>query len=147
MKPRIVKKLSKKAHSIFAASPRRDFQRTAERVWIDDEFEPDWVSRQERLESSKKERLYRQARVRINHVPSIGGEYNSFMGDADDHCTLYEHAADYVMCASIDWDRYWSSYDPASDTHSDYLESNIKGRLTGKKVIERLREAAQELGA
>ena len=144
MKPRIVKKLSKKAHAIFAASQRRDFQRTAERVWIDDEFEPDWVSRLERQKSSKKERLYRQARVRINHVPSIGGEYNSFMGDADDHCTLYEHAADCVLCASIDWDSYWSSYDPANDAHLDYPESNIKGRLTGKKVIERLRASASE---
>lgn len=143
MKPRILKKLSKKTHAIFASSPRRDFQRTAERVWIDDEFEPDWVSRQERLESSKKERLYRQARVRINHVPSIGGEYNSYTGDADDHCTLYEHAASYALDASIDWEGYFSRCYPSSD----YPESNIKGRLTGKKVIERLREAAQELDA
>lgn len=147
MKPRIIKKLSKKALAIFAASPRRDFQQTAERAWIDDEFETDFVGRSRRTESGKLERVHRQGRVRVNHVPSIGGEYNSYMGDADDYCTLYEHSSSYVLDASTDWQSFWSSYDPEFDTHSSYPESNIKGRLTGKKVIERLRAAASEVDA
>ncbi|UTD54954.1 hypothetical protein [Halomonas sp. MS1] len=147
MKPRIVKKLSKKVHAIFAASPRRDFQQTAERVWIDDEFETDYVVRGRRSQSGKLERQHRNGRVRVNRVSSIGGEYNSCMGDADDFCPLYEHASAYVLDASTDWESFWSSYDPTSSTHSRYPESNIKGRLTGKKVIERLRAAAQEAHA
>ncbi|WP_339118541.1 hypothetical protein [Halomonas sp. BMC6] len=141
MKPRILKKLSKKAHAIFAASPRRDFQSDAKRVWIDDEFATDWARQAGSSESGKKERLHRQGKVSVNHVPSIGGEYDSYAGEGTDFYPLYEWAANYVLMSSMQWE----DFDDMGEC--GWPESNIKGRLTGKKVIERLREAAQELDA
>lgn len=138
MKPRILKKLSKKALAIFATSPRRDFQQSVQRSWIDDEFELDYLTTVERAKSSAKERLHRQTRVSVNHVPSIGGEYDSYAGEGSDFCSFFEHAAAQVLAASIDWKDYdWESY--------DHPESSIKGRLTGKKVLELLRINASEV--
>lgn len=138
MKPRILKKLSKKALAIYSASPRRDFQQSAKRAWIDDEFELPWLTKAEKAKSPAKERLHRHGRVRVNHVPSIGGEYDSYAGEGTDFWPLYKDARDQVLAASIDWDSYdFESY--------DYPESSIKGRLTGKKVLELLRVNASEV--
>ncbi|MGQ7253942.1 hypothetical protein [Vreelandella titanicae] len=137
MKPRILKKLSKKALAIYAASPRRDLQREAERSWIDNEFEQEWLCRERRLESAKKERAHRQGRVRVNHVPSIGGEADYF-GEGTEFRTFYEWAFEYVWSTSINWDDY-------DFERCDYPKSSIKGRLTGKKVLELLRVNASEV--
>lgn len=138
MKPRIEKKLSKKALAILAASERREFQQTSDRAWIDDDFETDYIALFSRAESGKAERLHRQGRVRVNHVPSIGGEYDSYLGEASDHFTLYRWAQDYVDMSSRD-------FISARVDEYRWPESSIKGRLTGKKVIEELRSAAREV--
>ena len=137
MKPRILKKLSKKALAIYAASPRRDFKQSVQRSWIDDEFELDYLTTFERAKSSAKERLHRQTRVCVNHVPSIGGEYDSYAGEGSDFCSFFEHAAAQVLAASIDWHDY--------EFGCNFPASSIKGRLTGKKVLELLRVNASEV--
>lgn len=134
MKPRIQKKLSKKALAIFAASPRRDFQMSAERAWVDDEYEPPYVSRHEH--GKRHELARRQARVRVNHIPSIGGEYDSYAGEGTDFETFYEHAREYVHMSSLNWDgcAHWED--------GSWPECTLKGRLTGKLVLEQLRKRA-----
>lgn len=135
MKPRIEKKLSKKSLAIFSSSHRPDFQQTAKRAWIDDEFELPWLTKEEKAKSPAKERLHRHGRVRVNRVPSIGGEYDSYAGEGTDFHSLYKEAREYVHATSIDWHDYEFGY--------NYPESNIKGRLTGNKVLERLRKQAE----
>lgn len=135
MKPRVEKKLSKKILTIFKNSERRDFQNDAERSWIDNEFEGGYSPSFER--TSKATREMQQSRVGVNNVPSIGGEFDSYSGDASEHYTLYAWAETQVLMDSMDWD----SFDFELDA---YPESAIRGRLTGKKVLERLRQSAQE---
>ncbi|MCO7246406.1 hypothetical protein [Halomonas sp. Mc5H-6] len=138
MKPRILKKLSKKTLAIYAASPRRDMQSDVKRAWIDDEFEHDYRFRQN--PSPKEERQHREGRVSVNHVHSIGGEWDSWAGEGTDVWPFYEYATDHVFLASMDWEGFSIESDGRG-----WPESNIKGRLTGKKVIERLHRMACEV--
>lgn len=144
MKPRILKKLSKKALAIFAASPRRDFQMDTARAWIEHEFEGDYISVAERQKSAKGEREHRNSQVSVNHVPCIGGEFDSYSGDASEIYTLFRWAENYVLMDSIDWD---SLPEDEFGFPVGWPSTSIKGRLTGKKVIERLRAAASEVDA
>lgn len=134
MNPRVLKKLSKKALAIFTASPRRDFQMSADRAWVDEEYEPPYVSRREN--EKRHELARRQARVRVNHIPSIGGEYDSYAGEGTDFETFFEHARGYVCDACVEWDR------EPDEEGIVWPRSAIKGRITGKLVLEQLRKRA-----
>ena len=137
MKPRILKKLSKKALSIYAASPRRDFQQDAKRAWIDDEFEASYPPCFAKTPKAKRD--CEQARTRVNHVPSIGGEIDYF-GEGTEFRSFYEHAIDYIALTFVDWEG-----EPDEDgIAGPKSTSTLKGRLTGKLVLEILRINARK---
>ncbi|MCP1313013.1 MULTISPECIES: hypothetical protein [unclassified Halomonas] len=91
MKPRIEKKVSKNLSAILGDELGH--------VWIDDEYEPHfhhgWPG--EPL-SAKQVRENRQGRVRVNHMPSVGGELD-YWGEGQDWRTLYQQA-----CGTFMWD-------------------------------------------
>lgn len=82
MKPRIEKKLSKKLHAILG--------NLLGEVWIDNELEldqPHWRCRHgdsRQPLTSKQKRENWQMRVSVNHMPSIGGGFDDYLGDARD---------------------------------------------------------------
>lgn len=137
MKPRILKKLSKKALAIYAASPRRDFQADAKHAWIDDEFEPSYPRCI--AKTPKAKRACEQACVSVNHIPSIGGEWDSALGEATEFTTFYEHAFDYVLMSCLDFG------DCTFNIDEPWPAPTVTERLTGKRVLELLREYASEV--
>ncbi|WP_237673489.1 hypothetical protein [Vreelandella profundi] len=98
MKPRIEKKVSKKLAAILGDELGR--------VWIDDEYEPGfsypWPG--EPL-TEKKVRENKQSRVRVNHMPSIGGELD-YWGEGQDWHTVYELASNVFS-----WDNVYIDED------------------------------------
>lgn len=93
MKPRIEKKLSKRLAAIFKGLP------SGQGIWIDSEIErPKNYGWTERPLTPAQIRHNQQIRVAVNHVPSVGGEYCSYVGDCSDHFTLYQWYYDQARC-------------------------------------------------
>jgi hypothetical protein len=110
VKPRIEKKLSKRLAAILVGQPR-----VIGRIWIDNEFERYvslWRGDDKPPPTAGEVRRYYEAKVRVNHVPSIGGGLDYF-GEGEDHFTVYQAYRDMMYWTApetMDWmkaDSYW----------------------------------------
>lgn len=99
MKPRMEKKLSKALVAIFKGA------RLLDRAWIDGEYYRDivyaWPDRP--VLTPKQIRHNRECRVRVSHMPSIGGEADYF-GEGTDWHTVHAY-----YLASVDGDIYYGN--------------------------------------
>ncbi|MBS4689894.1 hypothetical protein [Aeromonas veronii] len=123
MKPRIEKKLSKKLHAILG--------NLIGEVWIDKELElyrPHY--RHNNLDNapltSKQERENRQVRVRVNHMPSIGGGLD-YWGEGEDW-----HSVLYVAREVLIW--AFGEETDSEGTHCGY--PLLKAKMTGIWIIK-----------
>jgi hypothetical protein len=89
MKPRIEKKLSKRLVAIF------DGTRVFESVWIDDEYYRHAKSGWGEPLTPKQIRFNRECRVRVNRMPSIGGEAD-YWGEGTDYRSVYRVYTDML---------------------------------------------------
>lgn len=94
MKPRMEKKLSKALVAIFKGA------RLLDRAWIDREYYRDtvyaWPGRP--VLTPKQIRHNRECRVRVSHMPSIGGEAD-YWGEGSDWNTVHAY---YLSCTEGD---------------------------------------------
>lgn len=124
MKPRIEKKLSKKLHAILG--------NTIGKVWVDDELElslPHWRCRHGDSRpplSSKQKRENWQTRVRVNHMPSIGGG-TDYWGEANDW-----HSVLWVAQEVLLW--HFGEETDFEGPHGGY--PLLKARMTGAWIIK-----------
>lgn len=126
MKPRIEKKLSKRLANILYET--QGF--TPKDVWVDSEYElfPVHYRHQNNgmLTAKQKRKNYEQ-RVRVNHIPSVGGGLD-YWGEGCDSHTVFRAATEMLI---------WSMFIPApfnmDDCSGGYPIVTIK--LTGKNVV------------
>jgi hypothetical protein len=142
MKPRIEKKLSKKLSVILKESLGH--------VWINDdyyEYEMLGVIRsydkRNLIEENGsltglQERMYRNRKVSVNNVLSVGGEYDSYSGDSTEYYTVFVHAREIVA-----WEMHRVPYLETGGDEFAYPIPDIKKSLTGKRVVELARLYAQ----
>ena len=136
MKPRIEKKLSKKLSTILSSV--RGF--TAKDVWINDELEPFprhyKFENHGRLTSKQKRANYNQA-VRVNNMPSVGGQLN-YWGEATDFESVYEAAENMLI---------WAVFpcEPINIESGGGGYPIINKRLTGKLIIKLAKEHAERI--
>jgi len=83
MKPRIEKKLSKRICVLLANHPRR-----LGSVRIDNEFERYVSLPHDRPPTGNEKRRRRECRVRVNHMPTIGGDAD-YWGEGSDYYSVY----------------------------------------------------------
>lgn len=134
MKPRIIKKLSKKI--VQMGHP------IAKHAWLDNEFEY-WgyylVGDRKNTATAKQLRKHYDSMSTINNVWSIGGE-KDYWGEPTDFYPVYHKASDYVL---------WKYGKPTVGKWVDPANGHIiaevadwpvmKKRITGKLVISLLK--------
>lgn len=131
MKPRIEKKLSKKLHAILGNKLGK--------VWIDDEkewYKPHWRSRfnEDRPPLTGKEKRQNwETNVRVNHIPSIGGEPD-YWGEGSDYHSVFSCAREWLRW-NIGEPQY--SIDEEGDVWTNWPK--VKWRMTGAWVIKHAR--------
>jgi hypothetical protein len=136
MKPRTEKKLSKKLARILRNV--RGF--TDKDVWIDSELELytrhyNW--RNEGRLTSKQKRQNYERRVRVNHMPSVGGGVD-YWGEGEDHYSVF-YAATEMLC----WEMFECEPVNLDDLSGGYPKITMK--LTGKNVIALARAYASKV--
>ena len=135
MKPRIEKKLSKKLARILRNV--RGF--TSKDVWIDSElelFEPHYEWSNKGPLTSKQKRQNHQQRVRVNHMPSVGGGVD-YWGEGQDHESVL-YAAKEMLC----WEMF--ELEPFDQETCKGGYPMITMKLTGKNVLALAREYARK---
>lgn len=138
MKPRIEKKLSKKLALIVGDKIGK--------VWIDSELElfpPHWRDRfgdHRPPLTTKEQRENWQTKVRVNHMPSIGGELD-YWGEGTDYNSVF-----YCVREWLRWDIGEPQYsiDSEGDVWTDWPK--VKDRLTGAWVIRKARQSSHRMG-
>lgn len=125
MKPRIEKKVSKKLAKILG--------NLLGEVWIDDQYElypSNWCRNGEKL-SAKKDRYNREQRVRVNHMPVIGGETDYF-GEYCEPLTVRDMAVDAFS---------WTFFEQGpEDKYGCRGYPVITERMTGAWLIKKAKE-------
>ena len=135
MKPRIEKKLSKKLAKILKNV--RGF--TPNNVWIDKWYSNEacdihWAHNNPNgLTPKQKRQNWQRTSVRVNNMPSVGGELD-YWGEGTDWRSVFREAQEMLL---------WEMFYPTPNTPEDDPEDmswfdwpNSKGPLTGKRVIE-----------
>lgn len=132
MKPRIEKKLSKKLHAILG--------NTIGKVWIDDEYylaPPHFRDRHGDRRpplTGRQERENREVRVRVNHMPSIGGGLD-YWGEGEDWYSVLYVAKEVLLWHFGKADKVEPGQDP--DTINPW--PRLKAKMTGAWVIKHAR--------
>lgn len=148
MKPRILKKLSKKLATISKNLPEN---KNFGEVWIDSEFEIalhmcDYFcsgSKDYKIAPAWKKRKYWQTRVNVNNVPCIGGGVD-YWGEGQDWSPVFGVAQEVLL---------WSFGEPTEYEMKDdegnviceqpgWPKLNIK--LNGKNVMKLARQYAEK---
>jgi hypothetical protein len=130
MKPRIEKKLSKKLHAILGNKLGK--------VWIDDEkewHEPHWRCRVDHRPplTGKEKRQNWETKVRVSHIPSIGGGLD-YWGEGEDWYSVLYSAREWLL-----WQvgEQVMRTDENGDEWPDW--PRLKARMTGAWVIKHAR--------
>ncbi|PVZ19966.1 hypothetical protein SAMN05660463_00847 [Pseudomonas sp. URIL14HWK12:I9] len=98
MKPRIEKKLSHRLVRIFEGT------RVFDSVWIDDEYYRHPLFSWGEALTPSQIRFNKECNVKVNHVPSVGGEPD-YWGEGTDHFTVLSAYRDRVWSEILYTDR------------------------------------------
>lgn len=132
MKPRIEKKVSKKLASIVGSQLGK--------VWIDNEYclyKPYWPETGEKL-SGKHERINRNTRVCVNHMPVVGGG-SDYYGEYNEPYTVVEAAINVFA---------WTFFEKGpEDEYGCPGYPVITERMTGAWLIKKAHEFKLKGGA
>lgn len=148
MKPRIEKKLSKRICAILANHPRR-----LGAVWIDSEFERYVFLPYDRAPTAAEQRRRWECSVKVNHMPSLGGEAD-YWGEGSDYYSVYHL---FRECAYWDQPKMSAWLNAENARMGTELDAKWSGkpvepqparpypttrRLTGRDVIRQVQQYA-----
>lgn len=139
MKARIEKKLSKKLAAIMGKHCRE--------VWIDNEYEPrtpHWKIQNPNGLTKKQLRENRQARaVRVNHMPSCGGELD-YWGEGTDWRSVYSEVKEQLWWLQEDFSIGHDQFEEMPTEKRPHPWKDV--RMTGLFILREARKFADAKG-